>query len=231
MAEQDMGVRERGRLETTARIKRAASAHLATDGANLSMRSVARDVGMVSSAVYRYFESRDALLTSLIIDAYNDLGSAVEAAEAAVPRRDVVGRWQTSAHAVRGWCQAHPAEYGLLYGTPVPGYAAPQDTIGPAQRPVLVMTAILRDGIERGQLVPRRGERLPKPVRADLENIIGVPGFEGLTPAVLARGMNAWAGLFGAISFELFGRLNNAVTDYDAWFVHQLRLLTEEIGL
>lgn len=231
MTEQHIGARERNRLETTARIKQVASAHLASDGANLSMRSVARGVGMVSSALYRYFESRDALLTSLIIDAYNDLGTAAEVAEAAVPRRDLPGRWQATAHAIRGWCREHPAEYGLLYGTPVPGYAAPDDTIGPATRTVVVMAAILRDALARGGLPSRRGERLPRPVREDLDIVITMSGFEGLTPAVLARGMNASAGLFGAISFELFGRLDNAVTDYDAWFDHQLRLLTEVIGL
>ena len=63
-------------------IKAIARQHLATDGANLSLRAVARDMGMVSSAIYRYFPSRDDLLTALILDAYNALGAAVEAAEA-----------------------------------------------------------------------------------------------------------------------------------------------------
>src|SRR4051794_16029070 len=83
------GVRARARAQMTDEIKRIASEHLAVDGPNLSLRAVARDLGVVSSAVYRYFASRDDLLTALIIDAYNSLGDAAEKAEAAVPRRDI----------------------------------------------------------------------------------------------------------------------------------------------
>ena len=86
MPERTTGPRARARAQTIDDIKRTARRHLATDGADLSLRSVARDLGMVSSAVYRYFDSRDALLTALIIDAYDDLGEATEQAEAAVRR-------------------------------------------------------------------------------------------------------------------------------------------------
>jgi AcrR family transcriptional regulator len=225
------GVRARARAQTIADIKAAATRHLATDGADLSLRSVARELGMVSSGVYRYFESRDALLTALIIDAYNDLGQAVELAESGVRRGDLRGRWLATGHGARDWSRAHPAEYGLLYGTPIPEYAAPQDTIAPANRPVLVMVGILRDAIDRGVVSPESHERLPAALRADLTGIIETPGFEGLTPALLARGMNAWAGLFGLVSFELFGRLANAILDYDAWFDYQLLQLAHQLGL
>jgi AcrR family transcriptional regulator len=212
-------------------IKRVARLHLATDGADLSLRSVARELGMVSSAVYRYFDSRDALLTALIIDAYDDLGEATERAEAGVRRADLRGRWLATCHAIRDWSLAHPAEYGLLYGTPVPGYAAPEDTIGPATRTVVVMTAILRDAVAREVLAPSPHERLPAPTRADLASVVALPGFAGVPPALMARGIHAWAGLFGHISFELFGRLVNVVHDYDAWFDYQVRLLTHQLGL
>ncbi|MEO6887355.1 MAG: TetR family transcriptional regulator, partial [Jatrophihabitantaceae bacterium] len=79
--------RARARTEMTDDIKRAARARLAVEGPNLSLRAVARDIGVVSSAVYRYFASRDELLTALILDAYNDLGECVEQAEATVVRR------------------------------------------------------------------------------------------------------------------------------------------------
>ncbi len=73
------GVRERARAEITSEIVRAGRDQLATDGAAaLSLRAVARELGMVSSAVYRYVASRDELLTLLIIEAYDALGAAVE---------------------------------------------------------------------------------------------------------------------------------------------------------
>lgn len=215
----------------TEQIKQTARRHLATDGPDLSLRAVARDLGMVSSAVYRYFASRDELLTALIIDGYNSLGAAAEQAEGAVPRRDLAGRWAALWRGIREWAVAAPHEYALLYGSPVPGYAAPQDTIGPAGRPIVVMTAILRDGLERGDLAVPAGDRLPKLVRADLERIATVPGIDGVPPAALARAMIAWTQLFGAITFELFGRLQNAVTDYDAWFAHQVRAMAAYVGM
>lgn len=223
------GIRARARAQMTDEIKRIARAHLAADGPNLSLRAVARDLGVVSSAVYRYFESRDALLTALIVDGYDSLGEAVEQAEAAVARRDLAGRWLVTGRTIRGWALANPHEYALLYGSPVPGYAAPQDTIGPATRPVWVLVSILRDGVERGVLTA--SDRLPRAVRHDLETVVHLPGFAGLPPAVLARGMTAWAQLFGALSFELFGRLTNAVTDFDAYFEYQLRSMAGYLGL
>src|SRR3954466_9308673 len=146
------GPRARSRAHTTAEVKRIARVHLAVDGPNLSLRAVARDLGVVSSAVYRYFASRDDLLTALIIDGYNSLGEAAEQAEAAVARRDLNGRWLTLGRAIRTWARENTPEYALLYGSPVPGYSAPQDTIGPASRPVWVFTAILHDGVEKGVL-------------------------------------------------------------------------------
>ncbi|HEY8302422.1 MAG TPA: WHG domain-containing protein [Jatrophihabitans sp.] len=223
------GVRARARAEMIAEIKRIARDHLAADGPNLSLRAVARDLGVVSSAVYRYFDSRDALLTALIVDGYDSLGAAAEAAEAQVPRRDLAGRWTALGRGVRAWAIERPHEFALLYGSPVPGYAAPQDTIGPANRPVFVLAAILRDGVRRGVLAP--SDRLPRAVRADLEQIATLPGLDGIPAAVLGRGMTAWAQLFGSLSFELFGRLTNGVTDFPAYFDHQLKAMAGYLEL
>ncbi|MGH8959872.1 MAG: TetR/AcrR family transcriptional regulator [Jatrophihabitantaceae bacterium] len=222
--------RARARAGMIDDIKRAARDRLAVDGANLSLRAVARDIGVVSSAVYRYFASRDELLTALIIDAYDDLGAAAESAEGAVPRRELAARWLATGRAIRAWAIANPHEYALTYGSPVPGYAAPQDTIGPASRPVLVLLAILRDGAARGVL-RSPGDRLPRAVRADVEKVATFEGFGGIPPALLARGMTAWAQLFGTLSFELFGRLRNGVSDYEAYFDHQLRSMAAYLGM
>ena len=162
-------LRARVRAEMTDEIKAAARRHLAVDGANLSLRAVARDIGMVSSAVYRYFASRDELLTALIIDAYDALGTAAEQAEAAVDRDDLTGRWLALCHAVRDWALERPHEYALIYGSPVPGYQAPRDTVAPAVRVALLIGAIVRDGfaterVDAGEPItgPRRGPRPPQ---------------------------------------------------------------------
>src|SRR3954453_10754638 len=127
--------RERARAELTEEIKTAARQQLATVGAEaLSLRAVSRELGMVSSALYRYFASRDDLLTALIIDAYDSLGESAEHAHAAVAQAGPTERWVAVCEAARGWALAHPHEYALIYGSPIPGYTAPQATVPAASR-------------------------------------------------------------------------------------------------
>jgi AcrR family transcriptional regulator len=224
-------IRARVRAEIIDEIKTVARRHLASDGANLSLRAVARDMGMVSSAVYRYFPSRDDLLTALIIDAYNSLGEAVEHADAAVAdRSDLGARWLAGGRAVRAWALATPAEYALIYGSPVPGYAAPQDTVGPATRTAMVLVRILADGVTSGALEPGGEGELPAGVHADLGRLRAATLPEVPEP-LLARGTIAWIHLFGAVSFELFGQLNNVIDARAEYFDHQLRLMAGLIGL
>src|SRR3954451_3948267 len=162
--------RAQARLETIEQIKQIGREHLAVDGPNLSLRAVARDLGVVSSAVYRYFASRDELLTALIVDAYADLADAVEAADAAIAdRADLTGRWLAVSHAVRDWALAHPAEYALLFGSPVPGYAAPPDTTTQAARTPATLVGVIADGVRAGRLT--EPAELPEVVRADLAPI------------------------------------------------------------
>ncbi|MFI6328799.1 TetR/AcrR family transcriptional regulator [Micromonospora chersina] len=222
-------LRARVRAGMIDEIKDLARRHLATDGANLSLRAVARDMGMVSSAIYRYFPSRDDLLTALILDAYEALGDAVEAADAGTDRADLRGRWHAVCRAARSWALAHPAEYALLYGSPVPGYAAPDDTVAPAQRPPVTLVGILRDGVAAGLLTPS-GEDLPEPLRSDVAEL-GALIDVNLPPALLARGMAGWTQLFGLISFELFGRINRTLPHRDEYFDHQTGLMADLIGL
>jgi len=227
------GLRARVRAELTEEIKAAARRQLAEHGASdLSLRAVARELEMVSSAVYRYFSSRDELLTALIVDAYDALGAAVERAEAAVPRANLHGRWIAAGRAVRRWALAHPHEYALLYGSPVPGYAAPQDTVGPATRVARVLARILHDReAQRG----RSGEdgddvALPDAVRADLAVVRDGLGID-VPDEALQRGLMAWVHLFGTVSFELFGQYHNVISDNDAYYDLELERLAGFIRL
>jgi AcrR family transcriptional regulator len=224
-------VRPRVRAEMVDEITRVAREHLATHGAqNLSLRAVARELGLVSSAVYRYFESRDELLTALIIDAHNSIGEAAEQAVAAVDQSDLVERHRTWCRSVRTWALAHPHEYALTYGSPVPGYAAPQDTVGPASRVPLVLLRILDDGVGAGIVRPHAADWLPAPVATDMHRIASSAGVT-IVPTVMARGMIAWTELFGTVSFEVFGRLDATIQARDEWFEHQIHAMARLIGL
>jgi AcrR family transcriptional regulator len=226
-------IRARVRAEMIDEIKSVARQHLAADGANLSLRAVARDMGMVSSALYRYFASRDELLTALILDAYNAMGEAAERADAGVTdRTDLAGRWFAVARALRAWALERPHEYALIYGSPVPGYAAPQDTIVPSTRPVLVLGAILVDARAAGRLAKEDdiAAPLPAPLRAEVLKLGEVVAPEVPAP-VMARALVAWTELFGAINFELFGRLNNTIDERDDWYDYQASTMATFIGL
>lgn len=223
--------RERVRAELTREITDIARGQLAVDGATgLSLRAVAREMGMVSSAIYRYFPSRDDLLTALIIDGYNAVGEAVERADAARPREDHTGRWLAVCHAVRGWALAHPHEYALLYGSPVPGYQAPADTVAAAVRDTVVYGRIISDAWHAGTLNPP--DICPPPPPSFAEDAARVREMMPDVPDdVVARALIVWTGLFGWIGFELFGQFTNAVLDPATAFDHAAHCHARFLGL
>jgi AcrR family transcriptional regulator len=227
------GARERARVEVTAAIKEEARRQLAAEGAaRLSLRAVARELGMVSSALYRYFPSRDELLTALIIDAYDAVGGEAEQALSGAEGEDPVRRWSAVCRAVRGWALEHPHEYALIYGSPVPGYTAPLDTIGPASRVALALAAVVENAHAAGALAVPDGAAAPLPeaVRADAWRI--VKDLDRDLPAAVVPGfVVAWAQLFGLISFELFGQFNNVVDARDEFFEYAVASLAHQAGI
>jgi len=218
--------RERARAELTREIKDEARRQLGEVGPDgLSLRAVARKLGMVSSALYRYFPSRDHLLTELIVDAYNAIGEAAERADDpdAAPRE----RWLRVWHATRDWARRNPHEYSLIYGSPVPGYQAPRDTITPAGRVALALARVassaeLDPAIPDGPLVPELAEQANR-VRAALDVPLGDKD--------VVRLMTAWTHLFGTISFELFGQYANTADPADAYFDHTAGRMADFVGL
>jgi AcrR family transcriptional regulator len=228
--------RERARAEITGEILAAARRHLATDGAPaLSLRAIARDLGMASSAVYRYVASRDELLTRLIIDAYDSLGAAAEAAEITVARDDLAARWSAVCQAVRGWALAHPNEYALIYGSPVPGYVAPPDTIAPASRVANLLVRILVEATVGGSLAPAiSADQVSDTDRSALTPIRSFIGVE-VPDALIQRGLMVWTALYGTVSFELFGQLHNVVGeepgDREVFFAECIRRWAQQIGI
>jgi AcrR family transcriptional regulator len=223
-------VRDRVRAEVTAEITAVARRQLAEVGAaGLSLRAVAREVGMASSAVYRYFASRDELLTRLITDGYDALGAAAEAADdpTAPPRE----RWLAVCRAVRSWARAHPHEYALLYGSPVPGYAAPRDTVPAAARVGVVLGRILGDAARSGVLPEAGGgDRDPELVSVETAAVLG-GAHPAIDDTVRVRALLAWSSLYGTVSFELFGHLAGSVADTDRYFDTAMGELTGLLGL
>ena len=220
-----MGKRQESREQIEARIIELGRRQLVDGGAAaLSVRAIARDLGMVSSAVYRYVSSRDELLTLLLIDAYSDLADTVDRA------RETVGDlWSDDviaiARAARRWAVAHPARWALLYGSPVPGYHAPTDrTVAAGTRVVGAIFDAVAAGIATGD-IRLTNDVAPQPMSSDFERIRQEFGFPG-DDQVIAKCFLLWAGVMGAISLEVFGQYGaDTLTDPAAVFDTQLRLL------
>ncbi|WIE65653.1 TetR/AcrR family transcriptional regulator [Curtobacterium sp. MCLR17_036] len=233
------------RETVTASILAAARARLTDEGpSQLSLRAVARDVGMVSSAVYRYFPSRDDLLTALLVADYDELGAAVEDADRAAGP-DPGARWVAACRAIRQWSVTHPGDFALLYGSPVPGYVAPRETIEPASRTTFVLVRVVADAVASGAAAPETGDGTDRrpgsptaptaapgvagPAVADAVASLRATDVE-LPDEVLVRTLMAWSTVFGSISFELFGHFVGSVSDGAAYFDQVVARLADDLG-
>jgi len=224
--------RQLARERTEAEILRIAREHLCTTGpADLSLRAIARELGVVSSAIYRYVSCRDDLLTLLVIDGYTALGDAVDQAISAVDDSDHLGAFLALGRTVRTWALAEPARYALLYGTPVPGYDAPGErTTEPGTRVIIALAHLAEEAWHTGHLhlpdlddQPTLTEDLDR-LRAELS--LTAP------PVVLEHTALVWAALFGCVSFEVFGQYGpDTFSDPEALFEAHLLRLAGLLGL
>jgi AcrR family transcriptional regulator len=228
-----LSARDRARALLTADIVRTARRQLAREGAaGISLRGVARELELTPSALYRYFPSRDELLTQLIVEAYDSLGAAVTSANAACAPQDVGRRWLATCRAVRQWAHERPHEYALVYGSPVPGYEAPERTIGPASQVPLALLRILADAHAHGRLaLPATPDPpLPEAWAADADRMIE-EFMHGVPPRGVVRAFVAWSQLFGLVSFELYGHLVGSVKDPAVLFDASVAMMGAFVGL
>lgn len=223
------GVRERARAALLADVGRVARQHLAARGAGeLSVRAISRELGLAPSALYRYYPSRDDLLTRLIIESYDELGDAVDAAADRAPA-GARSRFVAASLAIRDWAVDHPHEYALIYGSPVPGYAAPDDTIGPATRVIGRLVDAMREGDPSA--LPEVARRPLGPLLSrQVDHVIDVSG-GGLEPDAVVFGVTLWATLFGMVSFELFGTFATTFDDASELYRHAVDTAADSLGL
>lgn len=229
------GIRASNRIKVMEAISDAANRQLLEVGpAQLSLRAVARELKMASSAVYRYVSSRDELLTILIMRAYDDMADYVE--RKSLRHSDPVKRWRSVGTSSRDWALANPQRFALIYGSPVPGYAAPQDTVGPATRiPALLVGLLEQGGVETD--VPAFTARVARSLRPALSGLGDWADVDArhFSEAAFAVGLMAWTHIIGSISFELFGHRNNVVGDSLAdrrtYFTFELDVLAGVLGI
>ncbi|MCY0950041.1 TetR-like C-terminal domain-containing protein [Streptomyces sp. H27-S2] len=223
-----------GSVTLAAVIKDAARQQLVKVGAGgLSPEVVTRESGLATSDVAALFPHRDDLLTALVIDAYNGSGAAMERTDAAAAnaRASAGARLLAVTRALREWSFDHPAEFTLIYGSPVPGYHAPHDTIAPASRTPAVLGGIVRAALEGGELTPPR-RAVPGPpllLPAAVELFGGTPGAP--FSDIIERGIVLWSNLIGLLVFQVFSRTHDSVRDEAAFFDYAIAVAAESIGL
>ncbi|MFF3562324.1 TetR/AcrR family transcriptional regulator [Streptomyces sp. NPDC002574] len=207
--------RERYRSQVRAEIKERAWEQIAAAGASaLSLNAIAKQMGMSGPALYRYFAGRDDLITELIRDAYRSLADAFTAAARAEP--GLPG----PAHALRGWALEDPQRYFLVYGTPVPGYQAPDDITGIARE----IMATLLDACAEPPAGPSSGS--PAPAASALEEHLAAhrdwAGGHPAPAAGLRRALAVWTRLHGVLSLELAGHFTGMGFDPAVLFAAEL---------
>ncbi len=209
---------------TTEEIKAHARDQLRADGAAaLSLRAVAREMKLASSAVYRYFPSREHLLTALCSDAYDSAGQAMQTAVEGVGRAGPARRWWVMLHGLRAWALANPAEFGLIFGTPVPGHAAAPDETGPAASrvmtpPMAMYLAAVREGVADPEGIVAAPVKVEPLLRYFLDQVD--PDYP---PRLAAAVLGQVAAALGAIAWEAFGAIPQLVGDPDDFWAAHVR--------
>ncbi|MFF2630982.1 TetR/AcrR family transcriptional regulator [Kitasatospora griseola] len=227
------GRRERLRAETTAEIKRTALDLMRSGGPDaITLRAIAREMGMTANAIYGYFATRDDLVTALIADVCTALADAVDSAWAAGAAEPPAARIRAWAGAFRAWALANPEGFRLIYGDPVPGYRAPEGGAAPdAARRVCVGIAALADAAWAHAEPAHGGADFDwDDFDAGLLDKVR-PAFPALPPAGVALALRIWGHLHGLVALEVYGHLGGQTVSPDKLFRVELAQLIRSLGL
>lgn len=225
--------RDRQRAATVAEIKAAARQRLAQGGPSaIGLRAIARDLGLSAPALYRYFPSHEELLSALIVDLYDELTATMIAVRDTRPPEDLIGRLTLVALALRDWAVTHPAEFGLVFGSPVPDPLQAHEE-SPCHE------AGMRFGAVFKELVAELWRQRPFPIPSDEDlgpDLVRefqprVEQFNGMPPGAIYVTLNAWTRLYGLICMEVFDQLHWAMQNARPFFERQLMQIALELGL
>lgn len=222
------------REATAAEIKALARQQMAENGtAGISLRAIARTMGVTAPAIYNYFASLDDLITALIVDAFNGLGDAVDAAAShdGTPAR----KFREGVLAYRQWALQHKADFQLIYGNPIPGYEAPpQITVPLATRPLVTLYTCLLAAWETGTLtVPESYQHIPDSVNQFMQKLIerDFPQIAHAPIALFYLLHVGWTRIHGMVMLELFDHTPPSIGDPTAFYAHEVDVFLHSLGL
>ncbi|MFD0204631.1 MULTISPECIES: TetR/AcrR family transcriptional regulator [Saccharothrix] len=223
--------RARLRAETSAEIKAIALKLMATGGPDaISLRAIAREMGMTANAIYGYYATRDDLVTTLISDVYTDLVRHLEAARDARPAVDAAGRIVAWAETLRTWSLANPEGFRLIYGDPVPGYQPPEEGVAAERRACAALVGLVADAWPRAAGRQSHGDHdwsdfdphVVETVRAEHPD---------LPPAAVALSLRVWGRMHGLVALEVYGHLRGQTREPGKVYRAEMADLVSSLGL
>lgn len=224
--------RARLRAETAGEIKAIALKTLADSGpAAISLRAIARDMGMTAGAIYSYFDTRDALITALMVDVHNSLADAEAAALIGVPAGDPGAQLRAIAEAYRDWAVSNAEEFRLIYGDAVPGYEMPEQ--GPAREAAHRACALLTGLVASGWAAASAGQSQEGASWSDFDpTLVGLVKAEypALPPEAVALSIQIWGRIHGLVVLEIYGQLSNLTVAPGKLFTADVTALTRSLN-
>jgi AcrR family transcriptional regulator len=214
------------------RIKAAARQQMAQRGtAGIALRGIARELGITAPAIYNYYPRLEDLITALIVDAFNALADAIEAAEATVQSPTRGPKIMASCLAYREWAVAHPVDFQLIYGNPIPGYVAPAEiTVPLARRPFDGLFRLFLEAYQSGELVvPEEYAPVPPSITAHFAGWLPTAGYD-FPDALLCLLMSGWARIHGLVMLEMFEHIGPVVGDPAAFFRYEVEAFWRQLS-
>ena len=207
-----------GKSDLRERIIEAAWQQIAREGAPaLSLRAVARDLEIAAPSIYNYFSDRDALVTALIYEAYESLGSHQLAACEGMPTDDLKGRLFCIGRAYWEWAMRYPQRYFLIFGTPIPGYVAPVEITSPvAARSLNALISVVEDCFKAGRL------------KTDLITKT-LAGTEWVGQEVLTAVLLIWTRVHGLVSIEISRNFPPSSPEGERLYQIEMALIYEQL--
>ena len=209
-------------------IKEIAWKQIAEKGASaLSLRAIARELGITAPAIYNYFPDRDALVTALIIDAYTSFGDWQLEARDSEPENDLVGQMKAIGVAYRSWAHTHPQRYQLIFGTPIPGYEAPTEQVFPSSARSITALFSVVEGLRAGGKLKVDSYPLVKD-EYQIHFEMWRTQIGEVHPLSLFVAMTIWARVHGIVSLELQGNLPPFGASGDDLYLYELNAIAQQ---
>jgi len=217
--------RELGIQNPHERVKQVARQQMAELGtAGLSLRAIAREMAITAPAIYNYFPRLEDLITALIVDAFTALGDAIEQADTITGSN--LQKMRSMIMTYRQWAVAHPVDFQLIFGNPIPGYVAPAEVTVPlVRRPFQTLYIRFAEAQRQQEIrLPACYQQVPGEISAHLAWWKKESGAE-VDDALFCLLMIAWARIHGMVVLELNHHLQPTIGDAEALYRFEVDIL------